>query len=91
VSHYRFSQHGPVQPADAARQIAEDSKLARHVVFQALHAYERHGEAWPDHFAKGDCYDQPMALLLGAAEQLNDWLGELIRVVELDHDHGEPF
>jgi hypothetical protein len=83
--HYRFSQH-PVQPADAARQITEDSKLARHTLFQAIQAFERHGDEWQDHFAKGDCYGEPMALLLTAAEQLDGWLLELIRVVEQNHE-----
>jgi hypothetical protein len=81
MSFYRFGQQGVVQPIDAAWQIKADSKLARHILFQAVQAYERHGDKWEDHFAKGG-YGEPMILLLAAAEQLSDWLLELIRVVE---------
>jgi hypothetical protein len=86
MSHYEFGRQGPVHPADAAWQLEQDALLARHILRQAEQAFERHGTAWQDHFAPGDCYTEPMALVLAAGAQLDGWLSELTRVVREDHE-----
>jgi hypothetical protein len=84
--HYSFGRQGSEHLVDIAWQIERDALLARHILRQAEQAHERHGVEWEDHFASGDSYTEPVALLIGAAEQLDGWLTELIRVVREDHE-----